>query len=425
MESNISNESPNLIQRTRKALARLRNFKEKVLNEDFREFMVLEYQKVKPEDIKDIKRLRYLRNLDLAQTGYVNSTVSNLITYYKKKQEVLKIDQEVIPIGRIRVKEQGVPSLNIQLGYSKNHKGYKVAYNHHDNLPLWKSFEWPRLLRTITNIHPKEGDSLEFEHVLFLMDVKRAFPSEWQKIGKGYDTIISRSFKSNKYFEKGILTLHLDLVNNPSNYLGKLILFPFPQKGHQVLELTEGNDRFLVFQSYLKTTPERNTIYFTPEEVKELYYRMHIDQISRLRFNLVLGINEGQLFIGKENDRTNQVVDWKSIDECLKSPLYGSKIKHYLAQKIILKKDFVLEKDAIKLETENRVAFLKRHFNNGKWYYAESNKKNAEFNYRPIWSGLKLHLEQNFPNSKNLILAMNAIDKTVIYKLKIEPSLKT
>jgi hypothetical protein len=104
----------------------------------------------------------------------------------------------------------------------------------------------------------------------------------------------------------------------------------------------------------------------------------------------------------------------------MESPFLNSRVKYYLAKKIIREKDFVIERGAIRLENGNRTAFLKRHYKNGQWYYAETCKKDPEPNFRPVQESTIEHLRTYYAHSNNLHTALNAIRKPNMDKNKIE-----
>ena len=416
MELKKDEQSRNILQRIRRFYSQLINLKENVFNENFRQFSSLEYHKVNPDDIKDLQRLKYLRNLDLAKTGYVNTNISSLIKCYKEKEKILKIDLEVFPIGNIEVKEQDIVKSNILFGFSEKNKSFKVAYNKHNNVSIWKTLGTSRLREVITKLHPTNGNSLQFEHSFYLKNIKTAFPKDWETILEIFNNIIHESFNANKYFKNGVVKLNLDLLKKPSEHLGLPILFPISYIGHQIFKLTEANNQYLVFQAFLETPSKSNTFYFTHDDIKKIYFDSEIDPIAKLKYDLILGVNNGQLFIGNKKDKTNQPIVWNTLNDFLGNPTFSSIVKHYLAKEVIVKKNFVIEEGSIELKNGNKIAYLKKHFNNGEWHYIENGKKNSEYNFRPIWSTFQEDITKKFQNSENLDLALKTINESVLKK---------
>ncbi len=406
---------------TRKLLARLWNLKERIVNRDFRDFAILEYQKVRPEDLRDVQRLIYHRNLDLVKTGRPDASINDLISYYRKKENLVRLDQGVVAMGNIKVRENGDLLALVRFGYDKHRNTPVMALRDHDNIPLWKPLDWPELLGRLSSFHPKAATGLEFGHSFFSRDIQRAFPSDLGSMEKMYDLIIGKSFGSNKYFGKGVLPLDAGVLENPMEHLHRPILFPSPIKGHEILRLTEANAQYLVFRPFLKTAPDM--LHFTREEIRKMIQNDRIDQIAKLRFRLVLGIREGQLLIGKKAGEKPSTIAWETFKEALESSIHSAKIKYYLARKIVKEKDFVIEKGAIRLENADRTAHLKRHYNNGQWYYAETDINGTEPNFRPVKDPVIEHLRNHYADSGNLQVALDAIEEQKSGKRKIENTL--
>ena len=421
MEPLQENRPPDPWQRARKLMARLWNLKERLLNRDFGDFAILEYERVRPEDIRDIQRLKYHRNLDMAKTGHSDTSIDDLITYHRKKERLVKLDQGVVAMGTIKVRENDDLLASIRFGYDRHRKAPVMALRDHDNIPIWKPLDWPELLGRLSSLHPKATDGLDFGHSFFARDIQRAFPSDFESLGKMYDLIIEKSFGSNKYFGKGVLPLDTGVLEHPLEHLHRPMLFPASIKGHEILRLTEANAHYLVFQPFLKTSTD--LLHLTREEIQEMLRNERVDRIAKLRFGLVLGIKEGQLYIGKTNVEKTQGMDWTTFREAMESPVHSAKVKYYLAKEIVKEKDFVIEKGAIRLESGGRTAYLKRHYMDGRLYYAETSQNDEELNFRPVNGSVIQHLRTHFADSENLQMALDAIKEQKLDIRKIENTL--
>ena len=69
MEKNKTKGWRKMIYSVRRLYHSLNNYRSEAKNLDFRDFSFLEYAKVQLEDIKDLKRLNYIKQLDLAKNG--------------------------------------------------------------------------------------------------------------------------------------------------------------------------------------------------------------------------------------------------------------------------------------------------------------------------------------------------------------------
>lgn len=414
MEQAEEKKELTLVQKLRKIYAQLKVFKSKMVNEDFRQFRTLEYGKVEPEEVTDIQRLKYLRNLNLAEKGYINTDVAKLIDYYQKREELIKLDIEILPVGHIKFKEEGIFKSMIHLGFSEKLNGFKVAYNGHDNILIWKPLDESKLTRIISQLHPKKGNTIQFEHSFFHNDIKKTFPKNWESVAKKYNEIIHKSFKSNKYFENGIIKLNLDILKNLSENEGQTFLFPLPYRGHQIFKLTEANDQYLVFQSFLETTPTPNTFYFSHDDIKKICLDAKIQTMAKLKHNLLLGVENGQLFIGTKHDKANQSIVWNTFKDTLVNPEFSSIIKHYLAKEVISKKNFLIEDGAIELKHEKLIGHLKKHFKTNQWHYADCMEGEKNLNFKPIGNNIENYIKRAFPSNTNLDRIMGMINKDAI-----------
>ncbi|KAB5484219.1 hypothetical protein [Flagellimonas hadalis] len=421
MEPLQKSRRPDPWQRARKLMARLWNLKEKLSNRDFGDFSTLEYERVRPEDIRDSQRLKYHRNLDMAKTGHADASLNDLISYHRKKEGLVKLDQGVVAMGTIKVRENDDLLASVRIGYDRHRKALVMALRDHDNIPIWKPLDWPELLGRLSSLHPKATDGLEFGHSFFARDIQRTVPSDFESLGKMYDLIIEKSFGSNKYFGKGVLPLDAGVLEHPMEHLHRPILFPASIKGHEILRLTEANADYLVFQPFLKTSSV--ILHLTREEIQEMLRNERVDRIAKLRFGLVLGIREGQLYIGKANGKKTRGMDWTTFREAMEFPAHSAKVKYYLAKKIVKEKDFVIEKGAIRLESSGRTAHLKRHYKNGQWYFAETGRNNQELHFRPADGPVMGHLRTHFVDSENLQMALDAIKEQKLDIRKIENTL--
>ncbi|MER3374776.1 MAG: hypothetical protein RIM83_09100 [Allomuricauda sp.] len=421
MEPLQENRLPNPWQRARKLMARLWNLKERLLSRDFRDFATFEYERIPLEDIRDIQRLKYHRNLDMAKTGHADASLNSLISYHRKKEGLVKLDQGVVAMGTIKIREDGDLLASIRFGYDRHRKAPVMALRDHDNIPIWKPLDWPELLGRLSSLHPKATDGLDFGHSFFARDIQRTVPSDFEALGKMYDLIIEKSFGSNKYFGKGVLPLDTGVLEHPLEHLHRPMLFPASIKGHEILRLTEANAHYLVFQPFLKTSAD--LLHLTRKEIHQMLQNARVDRIAKLRFGFVLGIREGQLYIGKTNVEKTQGMDWTTFREAIESPAHSAKVKYYLAKKIVREKDFMIEKGAILLESGGRTAHLKRHYKNGQWYFAETGRNDKELHFRPAGAPVIQHLRTHYSDSENLQTALDAIEQQKLDKRKMENTL--
>jgi len=407
-------KKPNLIQKARKFYAQLRNFGSTIGNKKFKEFKTLEYGNVKPEDVKDIERLKYLRDLDLAQTGYINTDLSKLIDYYKMKEQLVKIDMEVCRVGYIKVKESENIISTIHLGYSEKTKGIKLATSSHENILKWQPLNMSKLVQQISRLHPSNGDSLQFDHSFFHNYVKKSLTDNFQYLVEEYNSIVKTSFYSNKYFQNGITKLSPDILLNIQENIGQSFTFPDAYRGHQIFKLTEGNNNYLVFQPFFEVLPTSNTFHFTHDDIRELHFDASINKISKLKHDLVLGVKEGELFIGIKNDSPKQTQKWCSFKEALESENFPNIVKYYLSKEVIDRKNFYLEEGSIELKNGNLSGYLKKHYGTDQWHFAQTyNGNTKDLSFRPIWDTFGNYIVKNFENDQNKDVALKLANQVI------------
>ena len=401
-------ETKSILIQIRSIYAQIRNFWLTIDNEEFREFKIMEYGNVRPEEIMDVKRLKYLRNLDLATKGYTNSNISKLIAHYQLKQQLLNIDLKVLHIGQIVIKEDmkpepkihlqhnkvsnGLikregekPSTIIHLGYDQESKRFKMAFNQYDDILVWKPINKDKLVGKISQINPTNGNSLKFDHSFNHTDIERTFPDQWKNIAEKYNSIIKKIFDSNKYFINGLRELDEKVLLNHKN-IGQNYIFPESHKGHKVLKLTDVNSDLLVFQSLFDNLSTTNTYYFTKNDLKNIYLEDNIEKIAFLKHNLVIGSKEGVLYVGQKQENNGNTIDWFGFENAMTDNIFKNKIKLYLANEIILKKNFFLEKGKLELKSSGgSFIYFKRHNITNEYHWASGSKNQpAPLKFKPI-----------------------------------------
>ena len=168
------------------------------------------------------------------------------------------------------------------------------------------------------------------------------------------------------------------------------------------MRLTEANDNYLVFQPFLDALPTSDTFHFTHDDIKQLHFDTHIEKISKLKHDLVLGVKDGELFIGIKEANSKHALHWYSFKEALSNKDLPSKVKYYLSKEVIDRKNFHLEKGSIELKNGNLSGYLKRHYGTNEWHYAQSYNGNSnDLSFRPIWDTFDNYIHQNFENDQN------------------------
>lgn len=394
----------------------LNNFRAKTKDRDFKEFSLLEYASIQPEDIKDLKRLRYIEKLQLAEKGYINQDLKKLLTYLKERDRVIHQGHNIIPIGNITVKEGDNPISSVQIGFLLASETFAMATYNHGNIPLWQSYDPKKLMQHISSLHPSSSEDLRLEHFFCGQNVLNGTKVNTSAIHNFYNIMIQDIFQCNAYFKTGIITPNKNLISKPKKYLQRQFHLPLIT-GEQpwIMTLTEVTERYFVFESFLNAAPKPEAFYFSCQEFKERFLDNNIDIIARLKYDLLLGIDKGMLHIGQRDLTTlPERVRWQSLNKCMRSNSLSPRDKFYISTEVISSKDFLIERSAILLKGNNKEAYLKIHYGTGQWYFAEIERNGAEPDYRPLDESTLQVIYRDYALSKNF--------STLVTKLEDKPN---
>ncbi|KKL82133.1 hypothetical protein LCGC14_1987790, partial [marine sediment metagenome] len=299
MEGNKTKGWQKAVRSVRRLYHLMNNYRIKAKDPDFREFSLLEYAEVRPEEVGDLERLRYIEQLDLAQKGYINTDLKNLLSHFGEKERLIKKDHTIVPIGNLKVLENGSPLCLVQLGYEPVDKTFFMAGRNHENIPLWKPFDSSRLGDFLSAVHPAMENALQFGHTFFKEDVSQCSKEDKDTICEFYNGTVLFSFLTNPNFRASILSPTEEVPTDAKKFVGKTFRLPLSKNENSLMTLTEATDRYFVFQSFLKSAPGPESIYFDRQEFKRRFLDSGITLIAHLKHDLRLGVRSGMLQIGK------------------------------------------------------------------------------------------------------------------------------
>lgn len=409
----------NNLKRWRKTLRSLRryyhsvnNIRMKAKDSEFKEFSLLEYTKVLQEEIKDPKRLEYLKRLELAKKGYLDKDFKMLLVAAKQKERFISHDHKTIPIGNIQIMEGEKLIAMVQLGFDSSTDSFCTSYRNHGNIPLWKPYGRIKLDEYLAALHPETDSKLKFTHVFFDTHAFKVKDETKKGIQGFYNNAILRSFQSNTYFKNSISPPKEDLILNPNDYLGKQFYLSLSKDNETIMTLTEATDRYFVFQSFMETAPKPESIYFERREFKERFLDSGITLLARLKHNLQLGVQNGMLHIGKLDEVNGKThLRWQNFESRIHSGSLSAKEKYYLSKEVISKKNFLVETDAISLKSNTKEASLKKHYGTNQWYFAEGKNNQEELNFRPVDDNVLRHINETYSQSKYFRMAVTQLQK--------------
>lgn len=391
----------------------LKNLYDRTTDNDFREFQIMEYDSMKVEEVSDVKRLTYLKKLQLAKSGHVDTDLKHLLAKQKHRQLLIDNDAKIIPVGHLKIIDGEVLRAELQLGYEPEHQIFRIAYSNQEGIPKWKGLDMGEFTHFIARIHPNASDNLRLEHGYSTFDLNNPQKTvELKQLHRTYNQCVSEAFHANKYFKNSVLSPDENLLENPELYLGKQFRLALSGKQPIIATLSEANGHYLSFQSFLQTAPKSEINYFTVGEFKRLFLDNQTELIALLKFDLRLGVKEGILQIGRNADEPpHATIEWDSYDSIIKTSELSMKVKYYLCKEVILKKNFVVEKDAILLKSNGKEAFLKKHYKTGKWHFVEKITSEKEPHFRPVDSTVLGYITENYSESKNFGLIKLRLNK--------------
>jgi|GEM_PF-2496949 len=400
----------------------LRNLYDRSTDNDFREFQIMEYDAMKVAEISDVKRLTYLKKMQLANTGEVDTDLKGLLAQQKQKQRFIDTDAKITPVGLLKIIDGEVLRTELQLGYEPEDQTFSIAYADYEGIPKWKRLDMEEFGQFIARIHPNASDHLRLEHAYSANNINDVHQSmDLNHLQGSYNLCVSKAFHANKYFGKSVLSPDENLLENPELYLGKQFRLSLSGKQPTIATLSEANGHYLSFQSFLQSAPKPETSYFTIAEFKRMFLDSKIELVALLKFNLRLGVKEGILQIGRNADEPpHSTIEWERYDSIIKTSELPMKVKYYLCKEVIMKKNFVVEKDAILLKSQSKKAFFKKHYKTGKWHFAEGKKPCDELHFRPINPEISNYIRQQYQESKDFetVEKQVLITKTTIYQMR-------
>ncbi|MDF0716551.1 hypothetical protein PY092_10360 [Muricauda sp. 334s03] len=391
---------------------------------DFRAFGKLEYDPITTDEVKDLKKLDYIKRLNLAKKGYIDGNLKKLLAQGKEKELLVNHDHKILPIGNFRILESDSLLCTIKFGFQFNTQTFFMASTTHGNIPLWKTYDGRGLRQSVSALHPVEKSSLRFEHSFYGADRLQNERKDSRSIAAFYNDAVQLTFQSNPYFKESILLPSEQVVSDPIQYVGKQFHLSEFEGKYNIMTLTEATERYLVFQSFLETAPKSESHYFGMQEFKERFLDSKIELIAYLKHGLQLGIHKGILYV-RRNEEVNghSRLQWETYKKLMQSKEISAQKRLYLSKEVIVKKNFVVEKEAIMLKNNERTAFLKKHYGTGEWRFAEGEKNQEEMNFRPIVGSVLRHIDRNYSHSKNFPIALVKLKNNLaVQTVQMKPS---
>ncbi|GMN05488.1 hypothetical protein MTsPCn5_08760 [Croceitalea sp. MTPC5] len=412
MEKNSIKRWQKVLRSARRLYHSVNNYRMSAKDPDFRDFSLLEYDKVTPEEVNDAKRLGFMKQLQLAKRGYVDKNLKLQLVAAKRKERFIEQDHKIVPFGNLRVMEGEKLVAMMQLGFDTLNETFCVAYRNHENIPLWKPYDTVRLERYFGALHPEMGNKLKLSHIFFDIGALKVGQDYKLAICRVYNDAVRQTFHSNTYFQNSISSPKEDLLVNPKNYFGQQFYLSLSQGKETIMTLTEATDLYFVFQSFMETAPKQESIYFEKQEFKKRFLDSGIIVLAHLKHGLRLGVQNGTLQIGKHDGANGKGrLRWENFESRMQSGSLSAIEKYYISKEVISKKNFLVETDAISLKSDTNEASLKKHYGTGKWHFLEGKHHRSAMNSRPVDDSVLEHINRTYSRSTNFQTALAKLQK--------------
>ncbi len=403
-----------------KLFYKVRNWVSRFRDPEFRTFRKFEY-KVSPTDaLNDLKKLRYVRNLELAESGFINTALKEQLKRLRQQDLLFQKDRTIVPIGRMVILEGDTALRTILLGYCKVEDKNYLSQNKVHNCPVWHPNDGTRYLKLVAGIYPSTSDTLRIEHRYFHQDVSYLDQDIQQKTLAFFNTALQTLYLGNKCFQNGVqeITPPIDGIKQLS--LGLPIQMADGPKGLYVPIAIQKD--YVTLVPYLAVGNDQNRVYLSAEAFRSLLGEKSIVPFAETKMGLSLGTFDDRLFLkATASERFGATLEyWTALDDFLEAKNVSKRLKYMVVQDVIKKKDFFVKTDDLPVPGAQIVLELYTHYGSGKTFYAlnkneQSPKPEA---YRPITS-----LKDHYPQYDALYKA--SCERAVPLKTARSPKQKT
>jgi len=369
-----------------KLLHRGKNLVSRFLDPNFDTFEKFEFKAVPTDQLNDLRKLKYVRNLELAKSGFINNTVKEQLAFLKSRDLLFQKDQGIVPVGRISVHENENKLLMLLLGYNKTEDKAYISFTNVNNCPVWHNYATSLLKETIQRLNPSRSDHLFMKHRYFERDVEHLDSGIQKKLCRLFNGTLQNVHSQNRYLQNGIqsITLPLGKLSKLSNELPIQL-----KQGPEGLfvPVTIGKN-FVVLTPYLKVANEKNRLYLSVQEFRSLLEQKSISFLAETKYGVSLGIHGNKIYLKVTDGGTNtdSLKQWTLLDDFLESKNAPKRLKYEVAKNLVEKRDFMVALDEIPIRPTNDILLLKKHYASAKTYFAvtQNGKKPKPADYRPI-----------------------------------------
>lgn len=369
-----------------KWLHRLKNLGSRLFDPGFNSFERYEYTMVPTEKLNDLDKLRYVRDLELAKSGFVNISLKAQMALLKRENHLYRKDLGITPIGRISLYESGGILGNFLLGYNERDQKIHISHQKVNNCPVWNPFRQKLIVKMARNMYPLKADFLYLKNRFFERDVKHMETPTQLKLRHTFNTIMQAIYAHNPHLKRGIQ----EITPQGSGSLDLSNVRPIQLKaGAQGLYVPSHiGKNYVVLVPYLEAVDKGNRQYLSISGFRTLLNEKAITPFSETKYGVDLGTCGDQLHIKVRDTslKAPSLQKWVSLDDFLQSPNTPAKMKYEVTHFLIGKKDFLVDLAKIPLIGTDSTLVVKRHYGSNGNYYALQRPGNnpGARDYRPM-----------------------------------------
>ena len=369
-----------------KLFHRVKNLVSRFLDPDFSTFKEFEFKSVPTDQLNDLRKLRYVRNLKLAESGFINTALKEQLALLKSKNRLFQKDRNITPVGRISIHENENKSMKLLLGYNSMENRTYISFAHLNNCPVWNNNTISLLKERVQHLYPSKSDHLFMKHRYFQRDVNHLDKQTKNRLLHLFNDTLRNMYSYNRHLQNGIRPMVPPVGKLPK--LSKTLPIQVEQGLDGLFVPATLGKNVVVLVPYLKVANEKNRLYLSVGEFRTLLGQKSITFLAETKYGVSLGIHGNRLFL-KATDSVGGIdvlKQWTLLDDFLESKNVPKRLKYEVVKNLIEKKDYLIDVDKIPLRQTNDTLLLKKHYGSGKTYFALSKKgKKPELKeYRPI-----------------------------------------
>ncbi|WP_209403839.1 hypothetical protein [Pseudozobellia sp. WGM2] len=373
-----------------KLFHRVKNLVSQFLDPDFNTFKDFGFKAVPTDQLNDLRKLRYVRDLKLAESGFVNTALKEQLALLKSRDRLFQKDRNIVPVGRISVHENENKLMTLLLGFNRVENRTYMSYTHVNNCPVWHNYAIPLLKEKVQHLYPSRSDHLFIKHRYFQRDVDHLDIQTKNRLLHLFNDTLRNIYSYNRHLQNGIRPMVPPVGKLPK--LSKTSPIQIEQGLEGLFVPATQGKNVVTLVPYLKVANEKNRRYLSVREFRSLLERKSITHLAETKYGVSLGIHGNRLYLKAANSAvgSDALKEWTLLDEFLESKNAPKRLKYEVVKNLIEKKDFLIHLDEIPLRQTNDTLLLKEHYGSGKTFFALSkNDKKPELKeYRPI-AGLK------------------------------------